>query len=104
MQFSLTKKISPYLVLIFLGACQVKEANPFEEARNPYAQFGVEGYMGAVMTSCLGMPPSGPPIRKKKDKGAVFNEGSPTEQADYFNCIDNEIIEVEEKKLNDKSD
>ena len=104
MQFSLTKKISPYLVLIFLGACQVKEANPFEEARNPYAQFGVEGYMGAVMTSCLGMPPSAPPIRKKKDKGTIFNDGSPTEKADYFDCIENEIIKVEKKKLNDKPD
>ena len=60
--------------------------------------------MGAVMTSCLGMPHSSPPIRKKKDKGTVFNEGHPTEQTDYFDCIDNEIIEVEEKKLKDKSD
>ncbi len=97
-------KILSFFVLTLLGACQVKEVNPLEEARNPYVQFGVEGYMGTAMTSCLGMSPAGPPIRKGKDKGTVFNEGHPTEQTDYFDCIDNEIIEVEKKKLNDKSD
>ena len=97
MQSSLVIKIPSFFALILLVACQVKEVNPFEEARNPYAQVGVEGYMGAVMTSCLGMPPSGSPIRKKKNKGTVFNERSPTEQADYFDCIENEIIKVEEK-------
>ena len=103
MQFPLVIKISLFFVLILLGACQVKEANPFEEARNPYAQFGVEGFIGVTMTACLGKPPSGPPIRKNKNKGTVFNEGSPTEKADYFDCIDKEIIKVERKKLNNKT-
>ena len=104
MQFPLVIKISLFFVLILLGACQVKEANPFEEARNPYAQFGVEGFIGAAMTACLGKPPSGPPILLKEGKGSVFSEASPTEQASYFDCIDNEMIEVEERKINNKTD
>ena len=97
-------KILSIFALLLLGACQSKEVNPLEEARNPYAQFGVEGYMGATMTSCLGMPPSGPPIQKRKSKGTIFNEQSPAEQADYFDCIDNEMFKLEKRKSKDRPD
>ena len=57
--------------LFCLGTCQTKQLTPFEEAKNPYAHLGVEGYMGAAMTSCLGMVPQGPPIVRKKDMAPV---------------------------------
>ena len=95
-------KISFLSVFILLVSCQTKEVNPFEEARNPYAQLGVEGYMGAVMTSCLGIAPSGPPIQKKSSKGTIFYEGGPSaEQTNYFDCVDAEILKKENQANKD---
>ena len=91
--FLLTKTSFLFSLIILVG-CQTKEVSPFEEARNPYAHLGVEGYMGAAMTSCLGMAPSGPPIQKKRSDGTVFNEGG-AEQTNYFDCVDAEIFKIE---------
>ena len=89
-------KTSFLFSLIILASCQTKEVSPFEEARNPYAHLGVEGYMGAAMTSCLGMAPSGPPIQKKRSDGTVFSEGgSSAEQINYFDCVDAEVFKME---------
>ena len=71
MSFLNISKIFGFIALIYLSACQTKSLSPFEEAKNPYAHLGVEGYMGAAMTSCLGMAPQGPPIVRKKDGAAV---------------------------------
>ena len=59
MSFLNISKIFGFIALIYLSACQTKSLSPFEEAKNPYAHLGVEGYMGAAMTSCLGMAPQG---------------------------------------------
>jgi hypothetical protein len=56
--------------------------------------------MGAVMTTCLGMAPQGPPIVRKKDGATVVSDDHSPEQADYFDCVDKEIYKVEEKNTN----
>jgi hypothetical protein len=87
----LLKSIS-CLALIFLMGCESKQLNILEQP-NPYAQhgIGVKGYIGVAMTSCLGMPPLGPPVPKE------------TEQKDYFDCRDSQIIEVEMNQRDKKS-
>ena len=80
--------------LFFLTGCQVKEVSPYAQAKNPYSHLGVEGYSGAALTSCLAVsgPPSGRPIRARKLKdGNVVEAGAPVSQADYFDCVDNEL-------------
>ena len=93
-------KILSFFILICISGCQTKSLSPFEEAKNPYAHLGVEGYMGAVMTTCLGMAPQGPPIVRKKDGATVVSDDHSPEQADYFDCVDKEIYKVEEKNTN----
>jgi hypothetical protein len=96
-------KILIFLVLISFSACQTKELTPFQEAKNPYAHLGVEGYMGAAMTSCLGMAPQGPPMIRKKDGDTVIaGDGSP-EQFGYFDCVDREIINSESNSSKDSN-
>jgi len=97
MSFLNISKIFGFIALIYFSACQTKSLSPFEEAKNPYAHLGVEGYMGAAMTSCLGMAPQGPPIVRKKDGAAVVSGDHYPEQADYFDCVEKEIYKVEEK-------
>ena len=62
------------MALIFLMGCESKQLNILEQP-SPYAQhgIGVEGYMGVAMTSCLGMPPLGPPVQKRLKNGTVIN-------------------------------
>ena len=93
-------KILSFFALICVSGCQTKPLSPFEEVKNPYAHLGVEGYMGAVMTTCLGMAPQGPPIARKKDGATVVSDDHSPEQADYFDCVDKEIYKVEEKNTN----
>ena len=96
-------KMLIFLDLISLSACQTKELTPFQEAKNPYAHLGVEGYMGAAMTSCLGMAPQGPPIIRKRDGDTVIaGDGSP-EQSGYFDCVDREIINSESNNPKDSN-
>ena len=83
MQFSIILKVFSFLALFCLSACQTKELSPFEQAKNPYAHLGVEGYMGAAMTSCLGMAPQGPPIVRKKDGATVVPDDHSPEQSSY---------------------
>jgi hypothetical protein len=96
-------KITSCLLLIFLIGCESTQLNILEQP-NPYAQhgIGVEGYMGAAMTSCLGMPPSGPPVQKRLKSGTVIN-GPASEQKDYFDCIDSQIMESEMNQRDEKS-
>ena len=95
MQFSIIFKVFSFLALFCLSACQTKELTPFEQAKNPYAHLGVEGYMGAAMTSCLGIAPQGPPIVRKKDGATVVADDHSPEQSGYFDCVDREISESE---------
>ncbi len=104
MQFSIILKVFNFLALFCLSACQTKELSPFEQAKNPYAHLGVEGYMGAAMTSCLGMAPPGPPIRREKDGASVVADSHYPEQSGYFDCIDKEIYKVEQKREEKDSD
>ena len=93
-----------YFVLFFLlVSCQSQTIDPFIEAKNPYAQLGVEGYMGAVMTSCLGKPPQGPPIRRKKDGATVIADDHHPEQSSYFDCVDREIYKSENRNKKDSN-
>ena len=69
MQSSAIFKLFNIFVFLCLTACQTKELTPYEKAKNPYGHLGVEGYMGAAMTSCLGMAPQGP-------TPGVVNEGN----------------------------
>jgi hypothetical protein len=101
MHFSIILKISSFFVLICLSACQTKELNPYEEAKNPYSHLGVEGYMGAAMTTCLGMAPQGPPIRRKKDGATVVSDDHYPEQSSYFDCVDREIYKSENRNEKD---
>ena len=100
MSFLNISKIFGFIALIYLSACQTKSLSPFEEAKNPYAHLGVEGYMGAAMTSCLGMALQGPPIVRKKDGAAEDSDDHYPQQADYFDCVEKEIYKVEEKNTN----
>lgn len=104
MHISLIPKAYSFLVLITLIGCQIKELTPYEKAKNPYGHLGVEGYMGAAMTTCLGMAPSGPPIRREKDGASVVADSNYPEQHGYFDCIDKEIYKVEEKRRDDEDD
>ncbi|MDA9021245.1 hypothetical protein N9H97_03140 [Gammaproteobacteria bacterium] len=71
--------------VIFLVGCASKPLDLQEQPSNPYAQHGVEGYMGTVMASCLATPSPMPPIRKSKN--------GPLSQSDtYFDCVDREIL------------
>ena len=97
MNFSTIVKIFSFFVLICLTACQTKELTPYEKAKNPYAHLGVEGYMGAAMTSCLGMAPQGPPIIRKKDGATVIADDHSPEQSGYFDCVDREIAMSENR-------
>ncbi len=103
-KFLLISSAKFMLLLILINGCQVKELSPFEKAKNPYAQLGVEGYMGSAMTSCLGIPSSGPPIRRKKDGGTVVNDQPASEQSSYFDCVDRQIQEVERIILDKESE
>jgi len=85
------------LAFICLSACQTKSVSPFEEAKNPYAHLGVEGYMGAAMTACLGMAPQGPPILRRKDGASVIADDHSPEQSGYFDCVDNEVYKSENR-------
>ena len=97
MQFSIILKTFCFCVLIGLTACQNKELTPYEKAKNPYAHLGVEGYMGAAMTSCLGMAPQGPPIVRRKDGATVIADDHSPEQSGYFDCVDQEIAMSENR-------
>ena len=85
------------LAFICLSACQTESVSPFEEAKNPYAHLGVEGYMGAAMTACLGMAPQGPPILRRKDGASVIADDHSPEQSGYFDCVDNEVYKSENR-------
>lgn len=91
-------KIFSFFALIFLNACQTTELTPYEKAKNPYAHLGVDGYMGAAMTSCLGMAPQGAPIVRKKDGTTVIADDHSPEQSSYFDCVDKEIYKIENKQ------
>ena len=104
MKFSIVLKIFNFLILIYLSGCQTKEMSPFEKAKNPYAQLGVEGYMGAAMSSCLGMAPPGPPVVRKKDGATVINDDHSPEQGSYFDCVDREVYKVEHRKADKDPD
>ena len=95
-------KILSFFILICISGCQTKPLSPFEEAKNPYAHLGVEGYMGAAMTSCLGMAPQGPPIVRKKDGATVIADDHSPEQSGYFDCIDREISKSENRVKKDQ--
>ena len=97
-------KILSFFILICISGCQTKPLSPFNEAKNPYAHLGVEGYMGAAMTICLGMAPQGPPIVRKKDGAAVVSDDHYPEQADYFDCVDKEISKIENNQVNEDSE
>ena len=97
MSFLNISKVFSFLALICLSACQTKSLSPFEEAKNPYAHLGVEGYMGAAMTSCLGMAPQGPPIVRRKDGDTVYADDHSPEQSSYFDCVDNKVYESENR-------
>ena len=97
MQFSFIIKACSFLVLIILSGCQTDELTPYEKAKNPYGHLGVEGYMGAAMTSCLGMAPQGPPIVRKKDGATVIADDHSPEQSGYFDCVDQEIAMSENR-------
>ena len=90
-------KILSFFILICVSGCQTKPLSPFEEAKNPYAHLGVEGYMGAVMTTCLGMAPQGPPIVRKKDGATVIADDHSPEQSGYFDCVDSKVYESENR-------
>jgi len=68
--------------MFFLVSCQTQSTSPFDKAKNPYSHLGVEGYVGAAMTSCLGM---------------IADDINP-EQSSYFDCVDKEIYKVEERQ------
>ena len=104
MQFSLIFKPFGIFILLCLAACQTTELTPYEKAKNPYGHLGVEGYMGAAMTTCLGMAPPGPPIRREKDGASVVADSHYPEQPGYFDCIDKEIYKVEQKQEEKDSD
>tara|TARA_B100001250_G_scaffold191818_1_gene164879 strand:- start:2835 stop:3149 length:315 start_codon:yes stop_codon:yes gene_type:complete len=104
MKFSIVLKVFNFLILIYLSGCQTKELSPFEKAKNPYAQIGVEGYMGAAMSSCMGMAPPGPPVVRKKDGATVINDDHSPEQASYFDCVDREVYKVEQRKADKDPD
>ena len=104
MQFSIIIKACSFLVLIILSGCQTDELTPYEKAKNPYGHLGVEGYMGSAMTTCLGMAPPGPPIRREKDGASVVADSHYPEQPGYFDCIDKEIYKVEQKREEQDSD
>ena len=97
MLFLNISKIFGFIALIYLSACQTKSLSLFEEAKNPYAHLGVEGYMGAAMTSCLGMAPQGSPIAMKKDGASVIADDHSPEQSDYFDCVDSKVYENENR-------
>ena len=71
--------------------------NSYEKAKNPYAHLGVNGYMGAAMTSCLGMAAWAPIVRKKDGTTVIADDHSP-EQSSYFDCVDKEIYKIENKQ------
>ena len=81
-------KILSFFALICVSGCQTKPLSLFDEAKNPYADLGVDGYMGAAMTICLGMAPQGPPIVRKKAGAAVVSDDYYPEQADYFDYVE----------------
>jgi hypothetical protein len=103
MSFLNISKIFGFIALIYLSACQTKSLSLFEKAKNPYAHLGVEGYMGAVMTSCLGMAPQGPPIVRKKDGATVIADDHSPEQSGYFDCVDREIA-ISENRIKKDSE
>jgi len=103
MQFSIILKVFSFLVLFCLSACETKELTPYQQAKNPYAHLGVEGYMGAVMTSCLGIAPKGPPMVRKKDGATVVAGDHSPEQSGYFDCVDHEIS-MSEHRIKKDSD
>ena len=91
-------------IQILIAGCQVKELTPYEKAKNPYGHLGVEGYMGSAMTTCLGMSYSGAPVgRVKKSGGVVVNEQFGREKERYFDCVDEQVQEVE-KNILDEND
>src|SRR6056300_1011792 len=101
MSFLNLSKIFGFIALIYLTACQTKSLSPFEETKNPYAHLGVEGYMGAAMTSCLGMAPQGPPIVWKKDGATVIADDHSPEKSGYFDCVDSKVYESENRLKKD---
>lgn len=104
MRFFLFNLLSLNIVLLFIGACQVKELSPYDKARNPYSHLGVEGYMGAALTSCLSVtgPPQGRPLRaREKKNGVVIETGAPVNHPDYFDCVDNEMYKLENDRGKD---
>ena len=93
-----------FVICVLVGGCQAKKIDPFIAAKNPYSQIGVEGYVGAAMTSCMGMAPQGPPLRMRKDKGVVSSDGYYSEQVGYFDCVDKEISKIENNHANEDSE
>jgi len=79
-----------FILSFLIISCESQPINPYDEAAKPYAPFGIEGHMGAVMTSCLGMPPQSPPI-KTSSKGPLI------EHKNYFDCVDDELLKKEER-------
>lgn len=66
-----------FLLIILLIGCKSQPINLYDETANPCAQFHVEGHMGVVMTSCLGIPPQSHPIR-------TSSKGPLIDQKNYF--------------------
>ena len=92
-------------IQILITGCQVKELSPFEKAKNPYGHLGVEGYMGSAMTTCLGASYSGAPVgRAKKSDGVVVNEQFGSEKESYFDCVDDQVQQVERNILDAKGE
>ena len=93
-----------FVLMFFLVSCQTQSTSPFDKAKNPYSHLGVEGYVGAAMTSCLGMAPQAPPIKRKKDGATVIADDINPEQSSYFDCVDKDIYKVEVSKDLEGSD
>ena len=104
MRFIIIITSQSFFLMFFIVSCQTQSTSPFDKAKKPYAHLGVEGYVGAAMTSCLGMAPQGPPITRKKDGATVIADDINPEQSNYFDCVDKEIYKVEERQYPEEID
>ena len=84
------------LFLLLLIGCESQPLNPLDHSIDPYPQYGVEGYRGGVMASCLATPSQVAPIRRSKG-------GPLTEQETYFKCVEREALKIEVSAINIKS-
>ena len=61
--------------------------------------------MGSAMTTCLGASYSGAPVgRAKKSDGVVVNEQFGSEKESYFDCVDDQVQQVERNILDEKDE